>query len=409
MGCDKQHSGAWVSSVRTHSRSVLRGLVRFGLLPLLGGCVAAMNVQQSAMSGAAMALSADMARLEQIQPTSLLDTVTQQASWVEVPVFYGTRRNRLAAGHDQYYGEVDAYRVEYGSIVVSFPEGFRPGRDDTRGLCRFLPSTLGGCRKNQSNSVTILPPEFLDSDIWLSTIRRLVDTVGTDALLYVHGYNNSFRDAVERTAKLAYGIGFPGVAVTFDWPSLNAVPTYSADQTAAMRSLPDFKRFVARLSDSAGIRRIAIVSHSMGTSLVSNALRDLRTERPDLRFGPVILAAADIDSAVFMNQLAAPLANAGYPITVYASTKDRVLQLSGGVVNAGRRVGSGPPSVILHRGIDYVDASNVDTDLLGHGYFVENKALVDDVFLAITHRFRAEFRNLVPVSVPPFGTYFRIR
>jgi esterase/lipase superfamily enzyme len=228
-----------------------------------------------------------------------------------------------------------------------------------------------------------------------------------DALIYVHGFANSFADAVKRAAELSYDVGFPGVAFAYDWASRNSVPSYVVDQETAERSVPDFERFVRDVAVRTKARRIVIVAHSMGTRLVSYALRDLDQD-PRLPIGPIIFAASDVDSAIFVDQFARSVARSGAPVTLYASSRDRVIRLSAGLVHADRRVGSGPPSLILFPRLDYVDASSVDTDLLGHGYFAENQALVNDLFLTIRHRFPAAMRNLHPVVVPA-GTYYQPR
>ncbi len=53
-------------------------------------------------------------------------------------------------------------------------------------------------------------------------------------------------------------------------------------------------------------------------------------------------------------------------------------------------------------------ASAIDTDLLGHGYFAENKELIDDIFLILRHGFPAPDRNLTRI---PDGVlfYYRLR
>ena len=265
----------------------------------------------------------------------------------------------------------------------------------------FCPTRFG--------SLTLAFPAPLEPGGWLKRIRSQIGTLDTlDALVYVHGYANSFDDAVKRTAELSYDIGFPGVLFTFDWASRNSLPAYVIDQETAERSVPDFKNFLRLIADSTKARRIVIVAHSMGTRLVSYALRDLVASSALPRVGPIVLAASDIDSAIFVDQYAQPVAQSGNPVTLYASSRDRVIKLSGDVVHAARRVGAGPPSLILRDGLDYVDASAIDTDLLGHGYFAENQVLVNDLYLIICHRFAAVSRNLEPVG-DSAGRYYRPR
>jgi hypothetical protein len=58
--------------------------------------------------------------------------------------------------------------------------------------------------------------------------------------------------------------------------------------------------------------------------------------------------------------------------------------------------------------MDYIDASQMDTDLLGHGYFAENRDLIADVLLVLKHGLPASERNLLRVSQAP-ANYFRFR
>jgi esterase/lipase superfamily enzyme len=298
--------------------------------------------------------------------------------------------------------------VKFGVATVTIPDHMRPGVEDARGFCRFLPGALG-CRRGPSNSILIDTIEPAARADWLTQVRTAMGPVDSvDALVYVHGYNNTYGDAVRRAAELAYDIGFPGLVFTYDWASRSSLAEYTVDQETAERSAPDFRAFLKAIADSTKARRIAIVAHSMGTRLVAYALRDLGDTLSRLRLGPVVLAASDVDSAIFRDQLAPSVARAGRPVTLYASSRDKALRASADLVHGAPRVGSGPPSVMLFPGIDYVDASLVDTDMLGHGYFAENKELLDDIFLIIRHGFGAADRNLNGVSAGALR-YYRLR
>jgi esterase/lipase superfamily enzyme len=142
----------------------------------------------------------------------------------------------------------------------------------------------------------------------------------------------------------------------------------------------------------------------MGTRLVLYALRDLHSEDSTRRIGQIILAASDVDSAIFMDQYAYRLVKGADLVTLYASNRDRALRMFSQTAHGAQRVGSGPPTLVLFPGIDYVDASVLDTDWLGHGYYAENKQLIDDIFLILRHRFPAEERNLN--RIPQGGWYY---
>jgi esterase/lipase superfamily enzyme len=250
----------------------------------------------------------------------------------------------------------------------------------------------------------------LGADEWLARLGQRIDATGApaDVLIFVHGFNNDNADVFHRAAQLAYDAGFNGAVLTYDWASRGELAAYTADEATAERSAPDFERFLRRVADSTHARRIAIVAHSMGTRLVSYALRDLGSAASAYRIDQVILAAADIDSATFVDQLASPLTRNSHHVTLYASTRDRALKASADLVHRAPRVGGGPPSLIIRDGADYVDASSIDTDLIGHGYFAENKELLDDIFLILRHGFPAEERNLRRLAATA-GVYYQLR
>jgi esterase/lipase superfamily enzyme len=364
-----------------------------------------------AAGAARAALQLDIMRLGAMEPLpSVDDTVRATVEYVAIPVHYATRR-RIVGRLDepeQYYGKDDDI-LKYGVATVTIPAQRRPGTADGRGWCRFRPGPLA-CARTSANSVLVSNVTPLGAAEWLDRLGQRVDATTTpaDVLVFVHGFNNDNPDVFRRAAQLAYDAGFNGPVLAYDWASRGELAAYTADEATAERSVPDFRRFLRRVADSTHAHRIAIVAHSMGTRLVSYALRDLGDSASGFRIDQVIFAAADIDSATFVDQLASPVTRNSHHLTLYASSRDRALKASADVVHRAPRVGGGPPSLILRSGADYVDASAIDTDLIGHGYFAENKELLDDIFLILRHGFPAEDRNLRRLAATG-GAYYQLR
>jgi len=132
----------------------------------------------------------------------------------------------------------------------------------------------------------------------------------------------------------------------------------------------------------------------MGGRVLARAAHLLEEAHDSEGFSQVVLAAPDIDSDVFTDQDAAVLLKHSSGLTLYASARDRAIRLSATIHGGVRRAGDGTkPLVVLPR-METVDASEIDTDLIGHGYFAENKAVIDDLFMLIEHGFSAGQRNL---------------
>ena len=91
------------------------------------------------------------------------------------------------------------------------------------------------------------------------------------------------------------------------------------------------------------------------------------------------MAAPDIDTEVFINDLAPKLVDASRNTTLYASSNDKALQTSREVHGGYPRAGDAGEHLIILPGIDTIDASGVDTSFLGHSYFAEAGSILRDI------------------------------
>ena len=105
----------------------------------------------------------------------------------------------------------------------------------------------------------------------------------------------------------------------------------------------------------------------------------------------MILTAPDIDADVFRG-LAAVMRRAARRVTLYASGRDEALKLSHRV-HGYQRAGDTVPEIVVVDGLDSIDASAVDTGLLGHSYFADNRSVIADLY------------NLLRNGLPPEQRY----
>jgi esterase/lipase superfamily enzyme len=107
----------------------------------------------------------------------------------------------------------------------------------------------------------------------------------SNALVFVHGFNTTFRDATCRTAQIFWDLQYSGIPVLFSWPSRGTVLDGARD--AFIEVLGNLKR--------AGARRIDILAHSMGNLVVLDSLaRHSHADTP-LGIAEIFMAAPDID------------------------------------------------------------------------------------------------------------------
>ncbi len=209
-------------------------------------------------------------------------------------------------------------------------------------------------------------------------------------LVYIHGYNNTFRSAVLRTAQLAADAEWPCAALTFSWSSEGKFDRYAADIERSGYAVPILMEVLKALSES-GIRT-NVIAHSMGTRLMLTALSASRftcTEQVPV-INELILAAPDVNAEEYNDDFGALLQHISpcvHRATVYASSNDMVLMLSqsahGGIPRAGLEPESDVQYARENSRVDVIDASNAPGDPIGHGYFLSSVEMLNDIKLVL--------------------------
>lgn len=241
--------------------------------------------------------------------------------------------------------------------------------------------------ESRNSHFTFLSQRMLDHDRFRAEISaQLSGRVGTarDILVYVHGFNTGYDEARFRLAQIATDSGFTGVPVLFTWPSQNRAFAYGADKDNATASRDDLTTVLSELGTMPGVGRIHILAHSMGTWLTMEALRESAIGgRGDLsgRLGEVMLAAPDIDLAVFKQQYARVGAFAR--VSIFAAADDKALNISSVLAGDRQRVGAldlndkTQRDEIAKIGVRVYDLSNTDTgDFFRHGTFAAAPAAI---------------------------------
>ena len=197
---------------------------------------------------------------------------------------------------------------------------------------------------------------------------------GSDVLVYVHGFKQTFESAVVDAAQLADGIKFRGQTLVFSWPSKAGFFDYAYDRESAMWSRDEFERVLNSVATTPGAGRIHIVAHSMGTMLTLESLRQLYARSGDAiadKIGAVVFASPDIDMDVFASAVVR-IGPVGRKITVVAATNDRALALSGRLAGGMTRVGAAEKAAIERLGVRVIDASDAGWGVINHDLFLSN-------------------------------------
>ncbi len=320
-----------------------------------------------------------------------------------VRVFFATDRNQTL---DKMFGDQRS-ELNYGYCDISIPSYNRHyiGKLETPVWWRF--EFLENPDKHVMLQKMVISPK---EDFFQDLVNCVRNSKEKNTFLFVHGYNVTFEDAAKRTAQISYDLSFDGAPVFYSWPSQGSTVGYMVDEQSIEWAQPHLKKFLKDFFTQADAKHIYLIAHSMGSRALTRAVTELLTDMPFLRkrLKEVILAAPDIDADVFMRDIAPALASAGRPITLYASSKDKALIASKGLHGYPRAGDSGQGLVIVP-GIETIDATSVETDLVGHNYFTENRSLLGDIFTLIATGKRADKRfGLRPVHVKA-GTYWEFK
>lgn len=207
-------------------------------------------------------------------------------------------------------------------------------------------------------------------------VTNRADFDGTVAI-YVHGYNNSYQEALFRAAQMAADVPSGGAPILFSWPSAARVMGYVADRDAAIYSRSQLSSVLTALGNSPKVKRIILLGHSMGGFLSMEAVRQLRLQGQWYTVNKlqVLLASPDIDVDVFRSQLL-DIGQLPIPITLLVSKLDRALIVSSIVAGERERVGKvdvNDPVIEAAAKADrlrVVDISSLESqDGLGHDRF----------------------------------------
>jgi esterase/lipase superfamily enzyme len=253
--------------------------------------------------------------------------------------------------------------------------------------------------------------------------RRLAQADRKDVYIYVHGYNNSFDDAVFRAAEVWHFMGRVGVPIAFTWPAgRGGVRGYAYDRESGEFSVGHLRNFIQTVADCPEVERIHLVAHSRGCDVTISALRELhlainaqgKSTQRELKLENLVLAAPDVDEDVFMQRFVGEgLLQAARRTTIYASDRDRAIELSDIVFASRRRLGLLAVKDFnpkMKRGLAKLpNVQFIECKLsglwIGHSYVFEHPAALSDLILVLRDRRPPGVENGRPLHQPAEGIW----
>ncbi|WP_028747539.1 alpha/beta hydrolase [Rhizobium mesoamericanum] len=201
-------------------------------------------------------------------------------------------------------------------------------------------------------------------------------------IIFVHGFNNTYADAVFRFAQIVHDSGTDAAPILFTWPSRGRVFDYLYDKESANYSRRALEDLILQTTQSPDVSDVTILAHSMGGWLAAEALRGvaMREKSIPAKVKNVVLASPDIDIDVFRRQFT-EMGPKRPHFAILTSTRDKALEVSGWLSGGVKRLGGSdlkPYAPLFNElGVSVIDTSAIATnDPLGHNAFADSPEVV---------------------------------
>jgi esterase/lipase superfamily enzyme len=294
-----------------------------------------------------------------------------------VEFLFATDRKRGVSSGPPTFGYERADVLTFGAARVNVPDKHKIGQLELPSEFGLFGFALYREGEDPDRHFIIKSSEVFEQQKFSDIVRS---NSSRTALIFVHGFNTTFDQAVLRFAQIVWDLQFKGTSVLFSWPSRGGVLNYLYDRDSTLSSRPHFIELLHILQHEAGIRTVHILAHSMGNMIVLDALNQAAQQFSERPLAELILAAPDVPREAFGGWIAGVRAIAR-GLTLYASSRDKALVASR-AASAGARAGDvsdeGP---IVLAGLDSIDVSAIGAEMFGlnHNVFASNRSLIDDI------------------------------
>ncbi len=284
-------------------------------------------------------------------------------------------------------------KIAFGCVQVNPRFSMQRGDQSYRGAWR------GGARAANARIKLLSDPIDRSAENYVRIVDTSAAEDATHALLVIHGYNNTFNEALQAAARIAGGADYKGRVYMFSWPSVRSSLRYLQDVDNAEEAEGSLQAFLAAMLRDNNIRTLDIVAHSMGSQQLMRVMGSIRSildgrrhEEGSLRLGQVVFAAPDVSAAVFNTKIL-QWAKLAQRVTIYTSGGDWVLWLSSFLRGLNDRAGGHTPwsePLYVNAGNVYVvDKTPPEYDYwkffkYTHADYVDDKVILNDIQTVIT-------------------------
>lgn len=264
----------------------------------------------------------------------LIPVKEQVEGTARVPILVATTRKKTTEDPGEMFGGERSDALSYAAITVSIPPDRKVGSVQ-------WPGALPGDPKRDFVTVSA---DYIDKKAFAASIAETARrTRHPRVLIFVHGFNNRFDDAVYRFAQITHDSKAEAVPVLFTWPSRGDVRlrSYTYDRESANYSRDALEELIDQIAAYPHIKEIHLLAHSMGNWVTLEALRgrSLRhVARGNDKVKQAMLVAPDVDVDVFRATIKRMGPNRP-KMLLFASQDDGALSLSKEIWGGVDRIG----------------------------------------------------------------------
>lgn len=338
-------------------------------------------------------------------------------------IYFGTNRDPLPADNPTDFGSNFS---PHGLADLRFGRAEVTGADFEQIDIQVAPENL------------FSEPPQLGSEAVFQQVRQDMRQQAEDTLIFIHGFNTSFKDALRQTAQIHQVLTAPDPLnpgnplklnmCLFSWPSdgvflftnpdARSKVAYRNDRLDAAASGPAFARgflkvvdFINRINrEDRCTQRLHLITHSMGAYVLRFAMQEIREFVEDHRipriFDQILLMAADEDDDAFdADHKLRLLPRTTRHISVYFNRGDLALWASDSLKGNPARLGTDGPlqPLQLPRNVYPIDCTGVvsrSADATEHSYHLNVERVIIDMQQVLRNRPTDEIpgRRYIPSS-----------
>ena len=376
------------------------------------------------------------------------DLTSNKSEGTSIPnksdIFYVTDRGAIFSDTGKLtYDASRSHSLAYGVVSVFGSQSTESGIIEPVEIGRFprtpyaMQETPMGVRRSDD---AIVAHERSVLEIQTELGKKLNSTKRKEVIIFIHGYHNTFEDAIKTTSQLCDSFDVNEYAcVSLSWPAggtQGILLGYNFDRESGEFAVADIRKAIRVIAGIQQLKHMHLIAHSRGTDVLASALQQLMIEAygskqtigDKYKIANIILAAPDIDVDVASSKLAVLLSDPDFSYggkinqkailnhgntqtTIYTSQGDKALAISnklfGGQFRLGMLAAHLDENVLentpkVGNNLDLISVESSGGEFLGHSYFLANDHVRNDIVSLIRDHQRAGSpeRQLIEIKRP---------